>query len=523
MNSNLTRSPTHRATASEKRSHALWSFGWSGAFLLVTRLSAVLAVPLVLHSLGPALYGVWVVGGALIMIQGLFDLGIGAALVRYVAVEASRGSRSAVLIVLRRGGAFYVALSVAISLPLWVFADEIASLFPSVHASATGEAASLLRYVAVSFALTNVALVLASLLQGVNRVDAAYRDQTLGWLLYVPLLAIGLQFGQAVHVVGLAWVGAYTLQLLLLSVSSWSAVRRLPRNTAPAPSLGEMFLLGGWWQLSSWADFATFQLPRLLGAFILPATSLVELDVALRAAQVVVAPFFAAYPLVLPAATEEWTVRGFEGLRVFLDRWFLPAASALWVASTTFIPIERTALAAWTGSSARSFDLWVSASVLLGVAAHASTGLFSSARLATGIISSVVHYKVRQLVLALVLVPAGLVGGVETGGIALGVSLALPALAFNRDEARVFRLRLPSRRSRFVRRLVLTSALAVPLLSVVSWLSGKTLPAWASVAILFPLWAGLCLAAWWWCWRSWTASAAAPALRASTGVERAAS
>jgi O-antigen/teichoic acid export membrane protein len=522
MNSNVARSPAHRSTAS-RRSLALWSIGWSGAFLLVTRLSTILAVPLVLHSLGAALYGVWVIGGALIMIQGLFDLGIGAALVRFVAVGASKGSRSSVLVVLRRAGAFYMALSVVVSVPLWVFAAEIASVLPSVHPSAAGEAASLLRYVAVSFALTNIALVLASLLQGVNRVDAAYRDQTIGWLLYVPFLAVGLQFGQAVTVVGLAWVGAYSLQLVLLSASSWSVVRQLPRHRASAPSLREMFSLGGWWQLSSWADFTTFQLPRLLGAFILPANGLVDLDVALRAAQIVVAPFFAAYPLVLPAAAEAWTLRGLEGLKVFLGRWFLPAASALWLVSTTFIPIERPGLAAWTGRSADSFNLWLTAAVLLGVAAHASTGLFSAARLATGTISSVMHYKVRQLVLALILVPAGLVGGVETGGIALGVSLALPALVFNRDEARMFQLRLPSRRSTFLRRLVVGSMVVLALLSVASWLAGNTLPVWAAVAVLFPLWAGFCLAVWWWCWRSWTGFAAAPALHAPTGIERVAS
>jgi O-antigen/teichoic acid export membrane protein len=522
MNSNLARSPA-RSAASERRSRALWSFGWSGAFLVVTRLSAVLAVPLVLHSLGAALYGVWVMGGALIMIQGLFDLGIGAALVRFVAVGASKGSRSSVLVVLRRAAAFYGGLSVTISVPLWVFADQIASLFPSVHAPATGEAASLLRYVAVSFALTNMALVLASLLQGVNRVDAAYRDQTIGWLLYVPFLAIGLQFGMEVHVVGLAWVCAYSLQLVLLSVSSWSALRQLPRHRAAAPSLREMFSLGGWWQLSSWADFATFQLPRMLGAFILPANGLVELDVALRAAQVVVAPFFAAYPLVLPAATEAWTLRGLEGLRVFLGRWFFPAASALWLVSTTFIPIERPGLAAWTGRSADSFNLWLMAAVVLGVAAHASTGLFSSARLATGSIRSVMHYKARQLVLALILVPAGLVGGVETGGIALGACLALPALVFNREEVRVFQLRLPSRRSTLVRRLVGASIVALAFLSVASWLAGNAFSAWAAFAVLFPVWAGLCLAAWWWCWHSWTGSATTSALHAPAGVERVAS
>lgn len=494
---------TNRPVPARARPQAFRSVGWSGAFLLVSRLSSILAVPLVLHSLGSALYGVWVMGGAVIMIQGLFDLGVGAALIRFVAVGAAQGSRPAVLIVFRRALVFYLALSVAVSVPLLIWAGAIASRLPLVHASAESDAALLIRYVAVAFALTNVTLVLASLLQGVARVDAAFRGQTLGWLLYIPLLAVGIRLGGAVHAVGLAWVFSYALQIIFLSVSARSALAALPDSEVPPPSFRQMLSLGGWWQLSSWADFATFQLPRLAGGFILSASGLVTVDVALRAAQLVVAPLSVVYPLVLPAAAKAWTIRGREGLHVFLERWFVPGGIALWLLATTFVPVEQPVLAAWTGRSQHSFNLWLDASVLVGVAAHSSTGLFSSVLLAAGDISPVLRFKKRQLILGLLLVPIALFGGVVTTGLALSITLAVPALAFNRQEAGAFKLELPSRRSSVWRRLLATTALGLAALSAGAWLLDGALPEWLSAATLLLLWAGISALAWFWCWGAW--------------------
>jgi O-antigen/teichoic acid export membrane protein len=442
-------------------------------------------------------------GGALIMIQGLFDLGVGAALVRFVAVAAARGSRPTVVIIFRRALAFYLALSLAVSIPLLIWAGELASLLPSVHTAAESQVAVLIRYVAVAFALTNVTLVLASLLQGVGRVDAAFRGQTLGWLLYVPILAIGIQFAGAAQAVGLAWVCCYLLQVVWLSASAQLAVGELSNVEVAAPSFREMLALGGWWQLSSWADFATFQLPRLAGGFVLSASALVELDVALRAAQLVVAPLSAVFPLVLPVAARAWTNRGEEGLRLFLERWFLPGAIGLWLCAVTFIPVEQLALAAWTGRAAHTFNLWLNASVLVGTAAHSSTGLFSSALLATGNISPVLRFKKRQLILALVLVPLALIGGPVPTGIALGIALTLPALAFNRDQVGVFRLHLPSHGSTVWRRLAAATAILLTALSAGVWLLGGVLPAWPIALILLPLWAVTCVLGWLWCWNGW--------------------
>jgi len=313
---------------------------------------------------------------------------------------------------------------------------------------------------------------------------------------------MAVSFGGAAHAVGLAWVCSYGLQVVLLSGSAWGAVRKLGNHETPIPSIGQMLSLGGWWQLSSWADFATFQLPRLAGGFALSANALVALDVAIRAAQLAVAPLFAVYPLLLPAAARAWTRGGAHEMKVFLERWFLRGAIALWLLATSFVPLERAALAAWTGRSAESFDIWLNASVLIGVVAHASTGLFSSARLAVGNVRPVVQYKTWQLILGLVFIPPAVVVGPVATGIALGIALAAPALLYNRREVDAFQLRLPSRHSPVWRRVTVVTVLLVSILSfAVSLLAGK-LPSWLVILALLPFWASASALAWLWCSRS---------------------
>jgi O-antigen/teichoic acid export membrane protein len=507
--------------AEQARSHVLRAVGWSAAFLVVSRLSSVLAVPVVLHSLGPALYAVWVVGGVLVGVQSLFDLGVSTAMARFVAVAAARQSRPAVLTIFWRSLLFYVVLSLVVSVPLYVFAGDVSGLFPSLDGHAEAQAALLLRYAAVAFALTNITLVLASVLQGVDRVDAAYRGQTIGWVLYVPLLLAGVQLGDSVHAVGLAWVLTYGLQVLLLARDTWTAVGGLPKREEPTPSIRQMLSLGAWWQLSSWADFATFQLPRLIGGLALSPSALISVDVAIRGAQVVVAPFFAVYPLVLPTVTKLWTVRGEDAVRGFLERWFVFGAIALAAFAVPFIPLEGPALAAWTGRSTASFSLWLDGAVLLGVCAHASTGLFTAARLSLGQVAPIVTYKKHQLLTAIVLLPPAALAGAVAIGFALGIALFAPALAFNRNEAKAFGLTLPSLQSPLWRRLVIGLTFAVAVLSFLTALLEGAWPPWIVASTTLALWLGVCGAVTIWCWRYWAVGRAARSNLDETKVQRA--
>lgn len=204
-------------------------------------------------------------------------------------------------------------------------------------------------------------------------------------------------------------------------------------------------------------------------------------------------------------------------MKVFLERWFLGGAIALSLSAASFAPLERPVLAAWTGRPVESFDVLLNASVLVGVVAHASTGLFSSARLAVGDIRPILRYKRRQLVVGLVLIPPAVAIGPVASALALGIALAGPAIAFNRQEVDAFQLRLPSRNSPVWRRFLLVTVLILSAFSLAVSLLDGILPAWVVVSALLPFWASACVLAWLWCWRSFAGRETGEATRVRPG------
>lgn len=406
------------------------SAAWSGAYLVISRVSALVSVPILLDALGTDLYAVWVLASALVFAQGLVDLGFSAALVRFVAVGATEGSVRAVRTVIRRVALVYVCLSL-LGVTLWIFAASIARALPYLEDGQIDEAVVLLHYTAVAFALTNATTLISAALQGLDRVASAYRAQALGTAAFVPLLIAALAAVSGVDAVGIATVGCYGLQLLLLAPSLWGTLRRLPRNTAKAPTVRAMFAMGMKWQVSSWADFATFQLPRIAAGISLSSGAVVLIDLALRVGQAVATPLFALLPIVLPRASAAWAANGREGVAAFLRPLIRLGAPLCLLGAAVAVPISAPAIATWTGQALTLGDAIAASVVVAGVLAHASTGAMSSILLAIGEIGAVVRYKSLQLALAVPLVAIGALLGSFTLAAGLGLALLVPAVWFN--------------------------------------------------------------------------------------------
>ena len=387
-------------------------------------------MPILLHGLGTDLYAVWVLASGLVFAQGLVDLGFSAALVRFVAVGAAEGSARAVRTVIRRVALVYAGLSL-LGVLLWVFAASIASSLPYLENDQIDEAVVLLHYTAVAFALTNATTLISAALQGLDRVASAYRAQALGSAAFVPLLVAGMAAVGNIDAVGIATVGCYGLQLLLLAPSLWGTLRRLPQSTALAPTVRAMVAMGMKWQVSSWADFATFQLPRIAAGISLSSGAVVLIDLALRVGQAVATPLFALLPIVLPRASAAWAAQGREGVAAFLRPLIGHGAPLCLLGAVVAVPITAPAIAAWSGQALTLGDAIAASVLVAGVLAHASTGVMSSILLAVGEIGQVVRYKSLQLALAVPLIAIGTLAGSFTLAIGLGFALLAPAVWFN--------------------------------------------------------------------------------------------
>jgi O-antigen/teichoic acid export membrane protein len=460
---------------------------WSWISLAVSRLSILVAVPLLLSGLGTDLYAAWALAGTLIGAQSLMDLGIAAALTRFAAVGTAEGSRRVVATVFRRAGIFYLLLSLAIGAPLVLLAAPVADAIPFLDGARERDAgADLLVYAGVAFGVSNIVLVLDALLRGLNRVPDSYRAQTGGWLLFVPTVAVGLALDGGVHAAGVAWLVTYSVQAVILSCVAVPSLRRLPETGALPPTIRSMVALGGKWQISNWADFVTMQLPRLLGGLILGSGVLVTLDLALRFAQLAVAPVLAASAVVLPTATTVWRRHGDAALSEVLDRWYQPLIAGLAVGTGILAPLALPFISTWTGLKLDASAGITAAVVLVGMVALASTGILSSGLLAVGSIADVIRYKVQQLVLGLALVGLGASLGALAVGVGLCIALAMPALLFHSRATRRLGLGKPTRQLYFRHSLVLAAAcVGVNTVCVIAGLA--VVSAWVVLLMVVPI------------------------------------
>lgn len=414
------------------RSH-ISGLGWSGAHLVISRLSTVAAVPLILTQLGDGIYTAWVLAGTVVMAQGLVDLGMGAATIRYVALAKVADARHAVGSVLRRSLVFYIGLSLLVGGLLVAFRNQLVDAVPALdETAAADDARRLVVYAAGTFALTSLVAVGAAGLQGLDRVAEAYRARTIGWIVYAPVLAALLVAGMGVDALGLAWLAAYGCQTALVAMALPAALKATGTHGDVRVSNRELLALGTSWQVSSWADFATLQLPRIAAGLTLSAPAVVQLDLALRAAQIAVAPFFALLPLVLPAASREWGAGGMKRLAVAVRRWDRVFSSLLILAAATLLPLLTPAIAVWSTRQLHEVNMALVALVLVGAVAHTRTGLMTSALLAAGEVRPIMRYKFLQLLLALAFVPIGAALGLVELGVAVAVAMTLPAAHFMR-------------------------------------------------------------------------------------------
>jgi O-antigen/teichoic acid export membrane protein len=335
-----------------------------------------------------------------------------------------------VVVVLARGAAAYAALSGA-ALALWGLAPQIADDLSYLPHADVGPAVVLIRYTVVAFAATNATVLLSAALQGLGRVDRAFRAQTCGAALYLPLLVGLMQALSPAEATGASLLGMYAVELVLAGAALMRELPRVQATSTEVASLAAMFRVGARWQVSSWADFATFQLPRLLAAAGPSSRTALVVDLSLRYGQAIVAPLFIFYPVVLPAATAAWSRDGLEGVRRITQRYVDRGATLLLFAAALAIPLAVPGLELWTGVSLSASEAVAAMSIAAGLVAYASTGVFSTVLLAIDELRLVLRYKGAQLALAGVLLAvAAALGGAALVGVALAAALVGPAVWF---------------------------------------------------------------------------------------------
>lgn len=198
-----------------------------GGYIFSAGINFVLS-PLVVHSLGDSSYGIWILLGSLVGYLGLLDLGVRAAVTRYVArfhaesnhLEATRVASSALVTFSSIG-----LLATAVAAVLALFVSDIFQ----IPAELVDAARVVLVLGGVNVAISMVGGVYGGIVAGLQRFDYANIAEVIIGAIRAIAIVVALKTGQGLIALALIQLGASVLRGL---ASYWLSRRLYPELRA---------------------------------------------------------------------------------------------------------------------------------------------------------------------------------------------------------------------------------------------------------------------------------------------------
>lgn len=181
-----------------------------------------LLTPFLLYQLGATHYALWVLVGSFVSYGSLLDLGIGGALIKYIAEYRSRGE----LVAMRELVATSLCLYLGLGLAAILIGVAVAPLFPTLFHVAPDEqqlATMLVIVMAINVGVAIPSTATSAVLIGLQRYDLANLMGLIGTLSSALLTVIVLLLGGGV--VGMVAVNIPIT--LLLQIPSIIVIRRI--------------------------------------------------------------------------------------------------------------------------------------------------------------------------------------------------------------------------------------------------------------------------------------------------------
>jgi O-antigen/teichoic acid export membrane protein len=423
----------------------------------VTLAIGLVLTPFMLHQLGATDYALWVLVTSFVAYGTLLDLGVGAALTKYVAEFRARGESIEASRFIATGLRLYAGLGLlafALSIP---FALVLPGLF-NIPSSRSDAARWLIVLAGAAVAVQLPATTTYSVLRGLQRFDLLNVTTTLG--------AIAMGAGTVVVLLlggGVIGVAALTIPITLASqipmlwmirrvapdvrVGWRGAERRLARTVASFSA--SIVLING-------AEVLKKRTDALVIAAALPVARVAPYAVARRLSDLPEVVTYQFVRVLMPLASQLHGEQDTAGLRAIYIAsmritlaMFLPIGASLVVLAEPFLDAwvgARYASGAQivlilTGASLVDMMLWPAASMLLGSNRHRTMAWISAASAVLNLALSIVLVRhmgvtgvalgtlIANVVECAIMLPYGMRRHDVSMGVALRRVFAAPALA----------------------------------------------------------------------------------------------
>lgn len=177
---------------------------------LAIMVAGIVATPIIVHAVGATDYGTWIVVAAIASFGTLFEFGLSAGLVKFVAEHTARGEVDQAARMVAAAAWLYRMLALSFVL----VGVAVALSMPTVL-GLTGHAAEIVRALGVIAALdlgiSLISLPPLSVLKGLHRFPVVNAIQACGAVLAVGLTVVAVEADTGIVGVSVAWTAATTI------------------------------------------------------------------------------------------------------------------------------------------------------------------------------------------------------------------------------------------------------------------------------------------------------------------------
>jgi O-antigen/teichoic acid export membrane protein len=337
---------------------------WAG-FVLNAGVTLLLT-PYVLHSLGTARYGIWILTSSIIGYYGLLDVGFRSGVTQYLTRYLAVGDNE------RASACMSSAVAALGALGLTLFGVSVGAAYAAPHlfdlpADLAGEAFWCIVVVGCSVAIQLALAPFTSVFTATQRFDLANAIGAATRLLTAVLIVGTLSLSYGLIGLSVATCAASIVDYVV----RWRVARHLApgviiaRKHASAASLREIGAFGAWSFLISINVFVYQHVPNLLIAAVMPIAAVGHYALAMGLARQIHSILTPVGQVIYPAAAQIHA----QGDRGTLERLYHDGSRLLLLAMISLVMLACF----WAGDFYR---LWIGEKYLSGVPFHSVALLF---------------------------------------------------------------------------------------------------------------------------------------------------
>ena len=435
-------------------------------------LVGVLLSPFILHRLGDAAFGIWVLIFSLTGYYGIFDLGIRSAIVRYISKFSATGDAEELCKVVNTNLFVYScigAVSMALTLLLSVYVERLFHIPPELHDAARWLLIMTGASVAVGFPLG----LMDGILAGLQRFYLLSWTNILSGLVRALLIVVALNHGFGLITIALITVAVSTAASLLRAVI---ALRVCPVTFSPRYIRRETFTATARYSGVSFvlliATRLKFKSDEIVLGTMLSAAAITYFNIGARIVDYAGNVVTSLAQIFVPMASHSEATGDLDGLRKMFVAGNRFCAMVIFPICLTLIILGKSIIEVWVGKKyvAVSYPvlvvmilpctlLWAqgaSSRLLLGISKHRTWALVTLVEGIANVLLSVLLVR-----------PYGIIG--DALGTAIPMTLSM-TLFMPRHVCRELNIRLSLYlREAYLLPLILCLPLAIALLSMRRW------------------------------------------------------